>query len=118
MTPELKAQWVAALRSGTYKQGRSQLCDSNKLYCCLGVLAEELGLLVNTPNGARAIENGRLHFNQTSLTGQVLDRVGLTYGMQHSLITLNDGSPHYEEGVGGERPHSFDEIADYIEEHL
>ena len=44
MTPELKAQWIAALRSGYYKQGRRALCQKsmfgNRLYCPLGVLYE------------------------------------------------------------------------------
>jgi len=37
MNPEIKAQWVAALRSGEYKQGRHRLRDGDR-FCCLGVL--------------------------------------------------------------------------------
>ena len=37
MNPEVKAKWVAALRSGEYKQTEGQLRDGNK-FCCLGVL--------------------------------------------------------------------------------
>jgi hypothetical protein len=40
MNPEIKKQWVDALRSGEYEQGRGQLCDSDNKYCCLGVLSE------------------------------------------------------------------------------
>lgn len=43
MDTELKTEWVAALRSGDYEQGRSQLSYDGK-YCCLGVLCE---ILVN-----------------------------------------------------------------------
>ena len=39
MNPEIKAKWVAALRSGEYKQGRGQL-RSEDLFCCLGVLCD------------------------------------------------------------------------------
>jgi hypothetical protein len=39
MNPEVKAQWTAALRSGEYAQGRSQL-SKNGEYCCLGVLCD------------------------------------------------------------------------------
>ena len=38
MPPEIK-QWVEALRSGKYKQGRGQLRFKNE-YCCLGVLCD------------------------------------------------------------------------------
>lgn len=30
-------EWIAALRSGKYKQGRLRLVDSYDTYCCLGV---------------------------------------------------------------------------------
>ena len=43
MNPTIKAQWLEALRSGEYKQGREYLRQSNKdtvLYCCLGVLCD------------------------------------------------------------------------------
>jgi hypothetical protein len=42
MNPDVKAQWVAALRSGEYKQGRGRLGyhdgDDDRM-CCLGVLS-------------------------------------------------------------------------------
>ena len=46
-------QWIAALRSGKYLQGTGVLCrteansegESEKTYCCLGVLSKQLGLL-------------------------------------------------------------------------
>ena len=37
MNPEIKAKWVAALRSGEYKQAKGQLRIGNS-FCCLGVL--------------------------------------------------------------------------------
>lgn len=39
MKPEIKAAWVAALRSGEFKQDFSRL-KNGKGYCCLGVLSE------------------------------------------------------------------------------
>lgn len=38
MNKELKAKWVAALRSGNYEQGRNTLRSADNRYCCLGVL--------------------------------------------------------------------------------
>lgn len=45
MNPEIKAKWVAALRSGEYKQIAGQLSDGDGGFCCLGVLCaiSELG---------------------------------------------------------------------------
>lgn len=43
MNKEKKAAWVAALRSGEYKQTGRSLCrmkDGNRSYCCLGVLSD------------------------------------------------------------------------------
>ncbi|CAB4150335.1 hypothetical protein UFOVP568_15 [uncultured Caudovirales phage] len=38
LKPEVKAQWVEALRSGKYKQGQKFLFDDGtQSYCCLGV---------------------------------------------------------------------------------
>jgi hypothetical protein len=44
VNPEIKAEWVAALRSGDYIQGKGQLCaedhEGKMRHCCLGVLSE------------------------------------------------------------------------------
>lgn len=38
MDKELKTKWVAALRSGKYKQGRGEYRSDDGCYCALGVL--------------------------------------------------------------------------------
>lgn len=40
MKQEIKDQWVTALESDDYKQGRRVLRNSNDEYCCLGVLCD------------------------------------------------------------------------------
>ena len=40
MNPEIRARWVAALRSGAYEQGTSRLRDASDRRCCLGVLCD------------------------------------------------------------------------------
>ncbi len=40
MKKKVKDLWVAALRSGKYKQGTHRLRGHNNRYCCLGVLCE------------------------------------------------------------------------------
>lgn len=42
------AEWVAALRSGNYKQGRSRLRRGDE-YCCLGVAMELAGVPCEIP---------------------------------------------------------------------
>ncbi len=57
MKPEIKAAWLAALRSGEFKQGRGYLHRINPdgrgdTFCCLGVLcvlAEGAGVLKKGP---------------------------------------------------------------------
>lgn len=40
MTPELKKEWIEALRSGDYNQGRYILYNEREnKHCCLGVLS-------------------------------------------------------------------------------
>lgn len=40
MNPTLKKQWIEALRSGKYRQGRGSLRSESGEYCCLGVLCD------------------------------------------------------------------------------
>lgn len=40
MNPEVKAKWVAALRSGRYQQIEGQLTNGAAGFCCLGVLCD------------------------------------------------------------------------------
>ena len=40
MKKDVMEKWVAALRSGEYKQGRGWLISKENEYCCLGVLCE------------------------------------------------------------------------------
>jgi hypothetical protein len=91
MNKELKAKWIAALRSGKYKQGRSRLKHSGR-HCCLGVLCEVAGY-----QPAR---------HEVDLT---LNPIGdaIPIDAQNDLIELNDA-----------RRASFADIAVYIEENL
>ncbi len=40
MDQEVKAKWIAALKSGKYKQGRDRLRGPKDKFCCLGVLCD------------------------------------------------------------------------------
>ena len=107
MNPEVKAKWVAALRSGEYEQGTEMLRPGENTYCCLGVLAD-----VVDPNGWK-LEPGNFGplWEHKSFCGRpsndILKQVGLTRKAVDDLIKMNDVEL---------RP--FNEIADYIEENL
>lgn len=118
-TVEIIKSWIAALRSGKYKQGIGQLkadewvrgVDGTELFhCCLGVLCElavEQGII--GPSTQRT--EGSYHLfghNCSTLPFDVKDwaSLGLIGLDVYTLMDMND--------VG--RP--FEEIADFIEAHL
>ncbi len=119
MDPEIRAQWVAALRSGNYRQGKGTLRrDSDGTFCCLGVLCElavAAGVTDRQPSGY-----GRGGWwSASALPISVQEWAGLANpdprvfdplsGRVRSLASLNDRDT---EG------RTFDQIAVLIEEYL
>jgi hypothetical protein len=51
MKKEYLDKWLAALRSGKYKQGKHQLKTDSGAFCCLGVLQQELDGEVESQDG-------------------------------------------------------------------
>lgn len=106
-----RSNWIAALRGGEYKQGRSWLYnnrgDGTKEYCCLGVAACVLGVPIDYMNGATL--SGLRHSNITDDIREVLykEREGHTDTYQNHFIAMNDSYNN-----------NFLEIADYIEQNL
>lgn len=109
MNPEIKAQWLAALRSGEYAQGRGSLKTDSGDYCCLGVLCQlavdqgvvdeysEFCTKTSYPSGMVVEWSGIPTFNP------VVDGDGY----HTRLATLNDVQQY-----------SFAKIADIIEAQL
>jgi hypothetical protein len=100
MKKELKDKWVAALRSGEYEQTRNgllkEILPNGKIaYCCLGVLAK-INNVLDGPYGLEVYDANNEY----------------GYGIPvEELWSRNDGK-------GFNLPHSFCEIADYIEENV
>lgn len=99
---KFRKQWVDALRSGDYNQGRNYLCVRSRQhgdrFCCLGVAADVKGVL--NPGGEVSFAyGGGCHY----LPSPVLKRLGLTSEAQKVLADMNDNSK------------TFAEIADAIE---
>lgn len=102
---KFKDKWLAALRSGEYKQGRQQLVNiklGNSTYCCLGVACSIVGISddVMGSNG----EPGELKGYLGKIPIVLRDR---QYGIVKTLTAMNDT----------ERL-SFKKIANWIEEYL
>ena len=113
MNTDIKTQWIAALRSGAYQQGRGRLRAGNE-FCCLGVLCD---LHRKAVGGAWDITSERYHNDPHGLPPVVqvwadLERYPLING--RDITIYNDGQSAPDEM----HPHTFTEIADLIEQHL
>ena len=93
-----KKIWVAALKSGEYKQCQQFLAIEGK-YCCLGV-----ALLVN--HNLETTFDGHFDAEDVSDWCNLLRDDHLTYEVIDTLAKMNDSGS------------SFNEIADWIEENL
>lgn len=105
LDPEFKAKWVAALRSGEYKQGKYNLLTEHHgacSFCCIGVA----GML-------RGISKEELS-NKSNYDDPAYSKClpELDRSILYVLGEMNDGSFNQ---VGAK---SFSEIADYIEANL
>jgi hypothetical protein len=123
MNPEVKAKWVAALRSGDYEQGRHRLHCKDGKFCCLGVLCDlavKNGVIPEPEGWGPAYYYGSsvVSRSDVSIPIAVSEWAGLTGSSRHNprveiapgststLANLNDsGTP-------------FERIAQVIEEKL
>jgi hypothetical protein len=122
MNPEIKAKWVAALRSGQYQQNRGSL-RRNDAFCCLGVLCElhrqEVGgeeWCERTGSGTRAYgrANALPPGEVSQWAGFDDDRKVTIGGVAARISAHNDGMVD-----NGQIPcRTFAEIAKAIEEQL
>lgn len=104
---EFKADWLKALRSDSYNQCAEELYNSSSNgYCCLGVAGSICGLSDSHLEGHSFLNIGKLK----GLKGMGKIPIILRRGSESKIIDLlanaNDGG------------HTFEEIADWIEEYL
>jgi len=108
MEQELKAKWIAALRSGEYPQDKAFL-RSEKGYCCLGVLCDVAGEHQYTD----ILAEYRMMDPQVEIKLGLAESTGDLYILSATLAGMNDGDPESDRP-----PASFLEIADWIEANL
>lgn len=103
MKEEIAKKWVAALRSGKYKQGTGQLLKTStnglEYHCCLGVLCELV-----------AVKDDYWKYDVV-LPGAIATRVGMR--------TTSGELPGPQRGLSGRNDSgaTFAVIADLIEQH-
>lgn len=118
---DIKAKWIAALRSGEYKQGIGCLHESDE-YCCLGVLCDLHA------KATRNDWNGDLYLGEGyTLPSPVQKWAGLRGEVPEvgedsiALTVYNDGRSKEDAAnfcLPEVEPKTFPEIADLIEKHL
>lgn len=119
MDEKLKAQWIAALRSGNYTQGQGQLRRTewgDATYCCLGVLCDisDKGMWGN---------NTYYHNGSYSSVGIPASLVKHTINVITPYDEPSEGPLPFTDRNGGrlqlstlnDTGMSFDQIADVIE---
>lgn len=141
MNAKVKEKWLAALRSGNYKQGQKVLKQGAPgevaRYCCLGVLCDlavDAGVVTSDLNVAgsgvtdrdgRFINNVWAFFglpediNESTLPLAVRDWAGLDGG--NPSVPVNRITPGYPTNLASLNDAynaTFADIADIIEEYL
>jgi hypothetical protein len=126
VNPEIKAAWLAALRSGEYEQGKYALTtetESGTLqHCCLGVLCEIIPevkatrTLVERPDGAPTYRYGvGLEAASTLLPRMAMELAGLALAdplVQRNAMIGPFSCLSYLNDMGN---FTFAQIADAIE---
>jgi hypothetical protein len=124
MNKRVKELWVKALRSGEYKQGTGHLRDKNNNFCCLGVLcnihAQE------NPNSSMIKDSVKGEDFYTYGGSSVLPPVAVQkwagiYNKDIYVNRLDNMAAHLwrrNDGVGQFIPHTFEQMADFIEQNL
>ena len=102
MTKEFKDKWIAALRSGEYKQCECQL-QKGQSYCCLGVACVIAGNEIPHPELIELVSP--IYFIDDSFKGVPSELIG-DEGLPGTLSRLND------------QGNSFECIADWIEKNI
>jgi len=128
MNSEIKAQWIAALESGEYKQCRNSLTKvsedgTTQGHCCLGVLTElavAAGITtrvgVSESHSVQYSDDNEYDGHTTALPPLSVQRWA-ELSDNNPIVKLN-AVPHALAELNDEIGLSFPEIADLIREQL
>lgn len=125
LSPEDKALWVEALRSGEYEQGAGALNNAeNNTYCCLGVFCAAKGIEVNPYHRDDDDTDMELNDSVYEELREQLGRLDKTfhYDDEENFVSgrlVMDQLMEWNDANSTSDNHkSFAEIADWIEENL
>lgn len=130
MDKKLKKEWVKALRSGDYQQGKSRLCTETKdgpKFCCLGVLCdiafdetEAYWHRESKGGGWKFCKDGTKRKDaQNSDSGEVASNEANRYLPDWARKELGiDSETQIDLGSMNDRGVSFKELANHIEKNL
>lgn len=104
---EVFTKWIAALRSGSYEQGKRKMKSPDNKYCCIGVLAEVMGLGEWEPKEWGSVLLKQKEPRSGGLDNDNLEKCFLSKDEQGFLCYVNDV-----------RNKSFEEIADILEDNI
>lgn len=122
MNPEIKAKWVAALRSGKYKQGKAVLKDTEGRFCCLGVLCD-----IYNPDGwgepvtVGVVYTGHSFGVEGDCSSTVLPDVVVKWANMpgsNPTVIVNECGDSISVAELNDQGDTFVDIADLIEENL
>lgn len=130
MNPEVKAQWITALRSGEYAQGRGRLErtpvteNQPSQFCCLGVLCDlavKAGIATRTvAHGMGTFQGGSDEFRSNNyLPPSVQQWAGLN--SQNPRVEIVEGEfsrPISLADANDDLNYDFNQIADLVERNL
>jgi len=114
MNPDVKAEWIACLTDGSYKQGKYQFRDLDDHFDPIGVLMDR-AVAAGVIPAPKCYGEGRVSpvffgweydRSATRITKAVEEWSGLEYWTANRLMTMND------------KGKTFEELATYIEENL
>jgi hypothetical protein len=108
LTPEDKALWLEALRSGRYNHGKGQLrevVEDITTYCCLGVFAELKGWVID--GGGRLYEGNDCSYKPFE------DIMGAEHVKK--LWHMNDG---HMQSYPKPKAEGFQRVIPYIEDKM
>lgn len=126
MNPEIKAQWVAALRSGDYAQTKGalhRLRDKFSVragYCCLGVLCDlavKAGVTTEDAHGETAQGVGQSSFGWDHSASYLPTEVVAWAGLyeRNPVVSVGGQCREHLSDLNDDRGCNFEEIADAIE---
>jgi len=129
MDPHIKEEWLDCLRSGDYKQTTGQLRDNDNGRCCLGVLCDiyaehnKDGEWVDATFSTKADSDAKVLPSSVANWADLPNYQGADIKVDEDHLTDSSGHAsktlsQLNDGIDGARMHTFDGIADLIEQNL